>query len=147
MQMQLKIPRTTMLIGMLLVGMLIVSACSSQETSALTQVEPAPAEQSSEQVVATSPTDIPEELIPTATAGEAPLPAADDPVVDNDEPPDGYSAPGYPVPAPTIDLDPYPSPEEAAAPPPPKTGLEATNPSTVVLGAGKPQLIEFFAFW
>jgi hypothetical protein len=67
--------------------------------------------------------------------------------VDNDEPPDGDSAGGYPVPAPTIDLDPYPSPEEAAAPPPPKTGLEATNPSTVVLGAGKPQLIEFFAFW
>lgn len=28
-----------------------------------------------------------------------------------------------------------------------KTGFEATDPSTVQLAAGKPQLVEFFAVW
>ncbi len=140
MRTQIIIPRTTLLIGLLLVGMLIISACSSQENTALTQEEPSPAEHSNEQLVEASPSESPEELIPTATAGEAPIITADDP-------PEGYPAPGYPAPIPTADVDPYPSPEEAAAPPPPKIGLEATHPSTVVLAAGKPQLIEFFAFW
>ena len=49
MRTQIKIPRTTLLIGLLLVGMLIISGCSSQENSALTQEEPSPVEQSSEQ--------------------------------------------------------------------------------------------------
>ena len=31
--------------------------------------------------------------------------------------------------------------------PTPREGLEATDPSTVVLAAGKPTLVEFFAFW
>lgn len=35
----------------------------------------------------------------------------------------------------------------AAAPVAVKTALEATDPATVQLAAGKPQLIEFFAFW
>jgi hypothetical protein len=29
----------------------------------------------------------------------------------------------------------------------PRLALEATDPSTVSLAAGKPQLVEFFAFW
>ena len=29
----------------------------------------------------------------------------------------------------------------------PRLELEATDPSTVSLAAGKPQLVEFFAFW
>ena len=29
----------------------------------------------------------------------------------------------------------------------PRLNLEATDPSTVSLAAGKPQLVEFFAFW
>jgi hypothetical protein len=29
----------------------------------------------------------------------------------------------------------------------PRPNLEATDPSTVTLAAGKPQLVEFFAFW
>ena len=37
--------------------------------------------------------------------------------------------------------------EPAAPPPEPKTGLEATDPTTVVLASGSPQLVEFFAFW
>ena len=40
--------------------------------------------------------------------------------------------------------------EEPAATPtrkPVKTELEATDPTTVNLAAGRPQLVEFFAFW
>lgn len=50
-------------------------------------------------------------------------------------------------------IEPVPLPtEEVVAPPtsePPvvKTGLEATDPTTVVLASGKPTLVEFFAFW
>lgn len=29
----------------------------------------------------------------------------------------------------------------------PREGLVATNPSTVVLASGEPQIVEFFAFW
>jgi hypothetical protein len=29
----------------------------------------------------------------------------------------------------------------------PRTGLESTDPSTVALASGEPQLVEFFAFW
>jgi hypothetical protein len=44
-------------------------------------------------------------------------------------------------------------PEEAAAaveesaPKVPREGLEATNPASVVLASGQPQIVEFFAFW
>ena len=42
------------------------------------------------------------------------------------------------------------TPETEAAPdvvPTPREGLEATDPSMVVLASGNPTLIEFFAFW
>jgi thiol-disulfide isomerase/thioredoxin len=68
-------------------------------------------------------------------------------IEDLEEQSEAYPAPGYPEPVPTIDLEPYPSPEELADPPPVKTALEATDPSEFVQAAGKPQLIEFFAFW
>jgi hypothetical protein len=29
----------------------------------------------------------------------------------------------------------------------PRVGLEATDPSTVVLASGEPQIVEFFAYW
>ena len=40
-------------------------------------------------------------------------------------------------------------PTEVALGPPPafREELEATDPQTVVLGAGRPQLVELFAFW
>jgi hypothetical protein len=43
----------------------------------------------------------------------------------------------------------YPGPEvrETEPAPPAKAGLEATDPSSVELASGGPQLIEFFAFW
>jgi hypothetical protein len=35
----------------------------------------------------------------------------------------------------------------ATTKPAPRTELEATDPTMVTLSAGKPQLVEFFAFW
>lgn len=38
--------------------------------------------------------------------------------------------------------------EEPVAPKPdPKSGLEASDPATVMLASGSPQLVEFFAYW
>jgi hypothetical protein len=53
-------------------------------------------------------------------------------------------ASAYPPP---VEASPYPAPESAQARPTPRTELEATDPSTVQLAAGSPQLVEFFAFW
>jgi hypothetical protein len=39
------------------------------------------------------------------------------------------------------------TPPEPAFQPTPRLDLHATDPSGVTLAAGKPQLIEFFAFW
>jgi hypothetical protein len=36
---------------------------------------------------------------------------------------------------------------EEPAPKVPREGLEATNPASVVLASGQPQIVEFFAFW
>ncbi|MCY3990063.1 MAG: hypothetical protein OXF50_02410 [Caldilineaceae bacterium] len=44
---------------------------------------------------------------------------------------------------------PEPEPTEVAIGPPPafREDLQATDPATVVLGAGTPQVVELFAFW
>ena len=44
---------------------------------------------------------------------------------------------------------PEPEPTAVAIGPPPafREDLQATDPATVVLGAGKPQVVELFAFW
>ncbi len=51
----------------------------------------------------------------------------------------------------TVAATELPAATEAAAAPTetrvPRLSLEATDPSTVSLAAGKPQLVEFFAFW
>ena len=54
----------------------------------------------------------------------------------------------------TATLSPVPADSASAAPSPepafqptPRLDLHATDPSGVTLAAGKPQLIEFFAFW
>jgi hypothetical protein len=60
----------------------------------------------------------------------------------------GYPAPQQVVPSPTLTAG-YPGPdfETPAATQVLKTGLVATDPGTVQLASGKPQLVEFFAFW
>jgi hypothetical protein len=42
-------------------------------------------------------------------------------------------------------LPPFSSPEEPT--PTIRRGLHATDPGSVVLASGRPQLVEFFAFW
>ncbi|HLE50649.1 MAG TPA: hypothetical protein VI755_01210 [Anaerolineales bacterium] len=59
---------------------------------------------------------------------------------------EGYPAPESQALAATYTPFPYPEPG-AGDPPPVKEGLEASDPATVQLASGKPQLVEFFAFW
>jgi len=51
------------------------------------------------------------------------------------------------TPTPTLTLTPTPTRTALPAPPWVSAKLQATDPDTVKLAAGKPQLIEFFAFW
>ncbi len=43
--------------------------------------------------------------------------------------------------------EPAPTSEAASVPPTPRPELEATDPATVVLSTGQPQIVEFFAYW
>lgn len=43
-----------------------------------------------------------------------------------------------------VELD---APVEGNQQPEPRQGLEATDPGSVVLASGQPQIVEFFAFW
>jgi hypothetical protein len=53
-----------------------------------------------------------------------------------------------PVQEETPTQEPEPQVEEIAeVKPTPKSGLEATDPTTVSLASGEPMLVEFFAFW
>ncbi|MYC23083.1 MAG: hypothetical protein F4X62_16565 [Caldilineaceae bacterium SB0662_bin_25] len=51
--------------------------------------------------------------------------------------------------APEPTATPEPEPTAVAIGPPPafREELQATDPATVVLGAGTPQVVELFAFW
>ncbi len=51
--------------------------------------------------------------------------------------------------APVVEATATPEPTAVAIGPPPafREELQATDPATVVLGAGKPQVVELFAFW
>jgi hypothetical protein len=53
------------------------------------------------------------------------------------------------LPATAAPQEPAPAEGEAAsaATPTARPGLQATDPTTVALGAGRPALVEFFAFW
>ena len=132
--------------GTIIVGVMLISACSAQQAPVMTPeleaieegiVEPAPTEMPAEssltaeieeEEAAISPTDIPEE---------------DQGLVAEGYPPPGYQ---FPTKGPPSAGYPYPEPEQKV-PPPVKTELEATNPAMVNLSTGEPQLIEFFAFW
>jgi len=141
-----KIPRFILMVGILLVGTLFVSACGSQQTPAPTEQEAAAEDEISEPALEIAMTEVPAEM--QSSAGDEPPNASptDPPDVDSESQVEGYPSPGYLWPTPTTNSAAYPSPVEAA-PPPLKIGLEATDPSTVVLASGKPQLVEFFAFW
>jgi hypothetical protein len=146
MRLHKKHPRLFILVGLFFVGILIISACSTQQTPEATQE----LKVAGEQIIERVPTELPAEISPTTEIDieEDPVNPVDDQGEENTPEPGGYPAPGYQFP--TSDTNsggyPYPSPEQAN-PPPVKTELQATNPATVNLATGEPQLIEFFAFW
>ena len=73
-------------------------------------------------------------------------PPADPPPPPADPAPTAMAEPTPPA-EPTATAEPEPT-EVAIGPPPAfREELEATDPQTVVLGAGRPQLVELFAFW
>ena len=146
MLMKRKFPRLILMLCILLVGTLFISACSSQQTPAATEEEAAAMEDILEPTIEVVLTEAPAEIQSSADVEQPNTSSTDPPEEDSEAQDEGYPAPGYQWPTPTTDAGAYPSPGEAA-PPPVKTGLEATNPSTVVLVSGKPQLVEFFAFW
>jgi hypothetical protein len=150
------------LIGLGIVGLISLAACSSTISSETVDQSMKSASQSQEPLAIAIPeliSTIP--LIPTEAVN---------PVKQNNEEfseesfDESYPAPpllpseqsdsqDFAYPAPTSDPgfppsqnEGNPSPE-SIYPPPPKTHLEATNPSTVNLTSTTPQLVEFFAFW
>jgi hypothetical protein len=65
-------------------------------------------------------------------------------------PPQEPSAPDAAESGPVVEEQPQEEAQPAAEEPLPRVpreGLEATDPTTVVLASGQPQLVEFFAFW
>lgn len=122
-----------------LIGLLLLVACSTgqsptEETTVTETAEVAPTEVPTE----VEPTEAEQEIVATPTD----LPEEEEAEIETEV----YPAPGYPPPTQSTDFEPYPSPEQESAPPV-KTQLEASDPATVVLATGQPQLIEFFAFW
>ena len=138
-----KIPRFMLAFSAILVFSLAITACSAQQPPAETQED---ASVQTAEVLATF-TALPEQ--PTAAPVETEelvQEPVDEPTVQASGEEEGYPAPGYQFPTPTTAGGAYPVPEQGEAPPV-KTSLEATDPATVVLASGKPQLVEFFAFW
>ena len=145
--------RPALFIGM--AGLILLSACSSGVTPTTTVLP-------TETMLALSTeTTAPTQTSMTAASNSQAYPAP----VEQTLPALAYPVPGaYPGPAvanagPTASAVATTATESAAAPlttptnPAPKATLDvnaeltATDPSSVQLAAGKPQLIEFFAFW
>ena len=99
-------------------------------------------------------------LLALALSGCVALPSEEMPSADADQVAQATEAPAAeptptaieePTPAPVVEPTPTeePEPTEVALGPPPAFSEEiiATDPQTVALGAGRPQVLEFFAFW
>jgi hypothetical protein len=79
-----------------------------------------------------------QEPVPSVEGTASATPPKEDEIVE------GITATLSPVPADPASAAPSPEP---AIQPTPRLDLHATDPSEVTLAAGKPQLVEFFAFW
>ena len=132
--------RKFLVMGVFVIGIL-AAGCSAPQSSENEQIletvesviEPTESDQIQGEATDTSGGELQQEptSLPTAEVGE--LGEANSPTPTVADPSGGDASP--------------PPVTEEQTPPPLKTALEATDPSTVALGAGKPQLIEFFAFW
>ena len=103
----------------LAIAMFMVAACNTGG-SPVDAPDSAVGEQGSQDTVPVPDDDAGDDLTDGATSSEG----DDQPDMDSDE-----------------------AVEPIAPPPEPKAGLEATDPSTVTLASGSPQLVEFFAYW
>jgi len=131
----------------MILGVMIFAACSGQKTSTLIRE---PKSDGVEMVLEPTFTSSSTVISPTENIEIGTVLVTPTPVSDAENAGDGasYPAPGYQLPTPGTESDgePYPSPVQAS-PPPIKTALEASDPASVNLVAGKPTLLEFFAFW
>lgn len=127
--------------GVFVVGVLLAAGCSAPQSSENEQL----AETVASVIEPTESNEMPGETAASSEEESQEVPTSVPTAEDGDL---GEANPPAPTVADASDGDASPSPvAEEKTPPPLKTALEATNPSTVELGAGKPQLIEFFAFW
>lgn len=135
---------TSHIIGLGLVGVMVLSACASNPSSVAANLTPAsPSQQQESLPTYDTATTHSEQINPIEPGYPTPM----------DEVSERGSLQGNtsrdqdsPTSDPSIIIAGYPQPEQIS-PPPPKSGLEATDPSTVDLSSGSPQLVEFFAFW
>ena len=67
--------------------------------------------------------------------------------ITGDEAPAAGAGEEVAAPEPTATAEPEPTAVAIGPPPAFREELQATDPATVVLGAGTPQVVELFAFW
>ncbi|MCY4081853.1 MAG: hypothetical protein OXF54_16540 [Caldilineaceae bacterium] len=67
--------------------------------------------------------------------------------ISGDEAPAAGAGEEVAAPEPTATAEPEPTAVAIGPPPAFREELQATDPATVVLGAGTPQVVELFAFW
>ena len=111
--------RLLQLVLFLAIATFLVAACNTGG-SPVDALDPASGEQGSQDAVPVPDDDAGDDLTDDAASSEG----EHQPDMDSDE-----------------------AAEPIAPPPEPKAGLEATDPSTVMLASGSPQLVEFFAYW
>jgi hypothetical protein len=120
-------------VGLIIAGSLILSACSGSDqpvTAAQTpQVEIQEQEIPTPESTSTEPSS---QVTPTQPGD--PLPLDEQGEQGDDQANSSAQESGDPEP-------------EQISPPSPKSNLAATDPSSVELSSGSPQLVEFFAFW
>lgn len=124
---------TAALVGLCVGGVLILSACSGSA-----QPEAAVQTQQADIQFHESPTPIITSLEPTSQATST---AADDSsLLDGQDEQGNHQISASPMDSSDIEPEPI-------SPLAPKSDLAATDPSSVDLSSGSPQLVEFFAFW
>jgi hypothetical protein len=133
--------RKLLVIGIFVFSLLLAAGCSASQSTENQQTL-----ETVDSVSEPTPEGEMQEEAPVSTVEEAQQNTTNVPVDEAGE--SSGSSPSTPTVVDTSGSATSPSPvPEESTPPPLKTALEATDPSTVELGVGKPQLIEFFAFW
>lgn len=120
-------------VGLIIAGTLILSACSG-DAPPVTAAQTAQMDVQEQENPTPGPTstELSSQVVPTQLGDPLPLDEQGEEGDDQDN--RSAEESGYPEP-------------EQISPPSPKSSLAATDPSSVDLSSGSPQLVEFFAFW